>query len=212
MITVFVILWITAMVIWCTLFNYYSQLIRDVRCGEYKKPLIKQIVIRYDNCKKLNININNIDVFVEKIIDNYEVCGLSIINWEIVAGILEYIIVILGTGHIVGIFFSIQERGEWIYSIHYSLSAASLNDYTVIDIAGVIFVIIAVIAVCILRKVWENKRFIRTLIVEIADYLENSGGLRVPSTCCAATKLKGSSASDFERLRKSYKRIQTDKL
>ena len=180
MITVFVILWITAMVIWCTLFNYYSQLIRDVRCGEYKKPLIKQIVIRYDNCKKLNININNIDVFVEKIIDNYEVCGLSIINWEIVAGILEYIIVILGTGHIVGIFFSIQERGEWIYSIHYSLSAVSLKDYTVIDIAGVIFVIIAVIAVCILRKVWENKRFIRTLIVEIADYLENSGGLRVP--------------------------------
>ena len=43
-------------------------------------------------------------------------------------------------------------------------------------------------------------------------YLENSGGLRVPSRCCAATKLKGSSASDFERLRKSYKRIQTDKL
>ena len=111
-----------------------------------------------------------------------------------------------------GIFFSIQERGEWIYSIHYSLSATSLKDYTVIDIAGVIFVIIAVIAVCILRKVWENKRFIRTLIVEIADYLENSGGLRVPSTCCTATKLKGSSASDFERLRKSYKRIQTDKL
>ena len=44
------------------------------------------------------------------------------------------------------------------------------------------------------------------------DNLENSGGLRVPSRCCAATKLKGSSASDFERLRKSYKRIQTDKL
>lgn len=88
-------MFIVGMAAWLILFRNYYALIWDIRHGAYKTPLIKQIIIKYINCKKLDLNIMNVKVFVEKNIENYSVYRLTFSGWEKLAKAMEGLIVII---------------------------------------------------------------------------------------------------------------------
>lgn len=59
-------------------------------------PVIRKAVDKYDDCCKLEIAVNNTEVFVEKIIENEKICGLRMKAWQRIAGMVKYGIALLG--------------------------------------------------------------------------------------------------------------------
>lgn len=47
-----------------------------------KNKLIKQMKLKFENCFKLNLGVNNIEAFVDKYMYKHKVCGLSIYNFN----------------------------------------------------------------------------------------------------------------------------------
>jgi len=179
----FVGVWLVAILIWCILFRYSTRLLADVRNGVWSEPLIKQVIVRYDNCKKLDLMVHNVDVFVEKIIENDKKCGFTIRQWGLIANSLEYVALLAGI-------------------------ASLLTEYQQSKQAGFIAILIlgAILILHELAHLWSKKMILRTLIVELADYLENSTEIR--EQACVISKLHGESANEFAKLRKNYKKIQ----
>ena len=62
---------------WLFLFKNCYEMIQDIRSGTRKVPVIRKAVDKYDDCCKLEIAVNNTEVFVEKIIENEKICGLA---------------------------------------------------------------------------------------------------------------------------------------
>ena len=58
--------------------------------------MIRKAVDKYDDCCKLEIAVNNTEVFVEKIIENEKICGLRMKAWQRIAGMVKYGIALLG--------------------------------------------------------------------------------------------------------------------
>ena len=82
------VVFMAGMAIWLFLFKNCYEMIQDIRSGTRKVPVIRKAVDKYDDCCKLEIAVNNTEVFVEKIIENEKICGLrewsnmGLLYWE----------------------------------------------------------------------------------------------------------------------------------
>jgi hypothetical protein len=179
------IFFLIGMFAWLTIFRKYYSLINDVRRGNYKKPLIKQIVLKYDNCKKLEITINNVNAFVEKLIANYKVMGLRFTAWRRLAKCLEYFIIMIGI----------------------------ITSFIMRDSTDAIYICIGITALCtialiLMERMTDMESVHRTLIAETVDYLENTGAHRNLIKEQYSGKLTKEAANEFDKLNKSYEKIE----
>ena len=90
------VVFMAGMAIWLFLFKNCYEMIQDIRSGTRKVPVIRKAVDKYDDCCKLEIAVNNTEVFVEKIIENEKICGLRMKAWQRIAGMVKYVIALLG--------------------------------------------------------------------------------------------------------------------
>ena len=90
------VVFMAGMAIWLFLFKNCYEMIQDIRSGTRKVPVIRKAVDKYDDCCKLEIAVNNTEVFVEKIIENEKICGLRMKAWQRIAGMVKYGIALLG--------------------------------------------------------------------------------------------------------------------
>ena len=183
------VLFLTGMAVWLMLFRSYMALLADIRHGTYKTPLIKQIVLKYSNCKKLDISINNVNVFVEKIVDNYKIGRLRFDELIRVGKGLEYFIIMIGI-----------------------LSAFILRNS--FDAANICVAVAALSAMALhlMDKVTNPAELSRMIIVETVDYLENTGEHRYTVREQYEQKLTKEAASEFEKLNKSYDKIEASSI
>lgn len=47
-----------------------------------KNKLIKQMKLKFENCFKLNLGVNNVEAFVDKYMYKHKICGISIYNFN----------------------------------------------------------------------------------------------------------------------------------
>lgn len=178
------ILFIGGMAVWLLLFKICCQMINDIRSGTRKVPVIRKVVEKYDDCKKLDIAVNNAKAFVEKIIENEKICGLRLKEWQRLAGSFKYMIVMLG------IWFALvmKDNFEEIY-ICTGITAMS------------------VVALHLMDMLTDVKGYLNDTVIELVDYLENSGALRSEAGRVTSSKLKGEAASEFIKLNRRYEKI-----
>lgn len=173
---------------WLILFRNYSVALWDVRNASYKTPLIKTVILRYSDCRKLNINVNNVKVFVEKIVENSEIWGLRPDIWEKFARLMKYMTIMIT---IVTAFF-VRDNGDALY---------------ICVTVGVL----SFLAIHMCAKLTDIARLREILVTETVDYLENSGEVigkvhKYKPTC---SKLTGRAAAEFERMNRQYEKIQS---
>lgn len=112
--------------------------------------LTRQIKLKYATCKKLGVTVNNTQVFVEKLFDNYRTCGLSLTGMGNIIQITMYICILLG---LVGAYVYRQEVPQLIMIVGLSVAC---------------FCLLKVVALL----VDADERFSREK-VELIDSLEN---------------------------------------
>lgn len=58
-------------------FIYIGLLKQAENIPNSKNKLIKQMKLKYENCYKLNLGVNNVNAFVDKYMHKHKVCGIS---------------------------------------------------------------------------------------------------------------------------------------
>lgn len=149
-------------------------------------PLIKQIRLKYDNCKKLDISINNVNVFVEKSIENYRFCGFSLNGLNNISKEMAYICFALGI--INAIIFR-----EDFSAVIFGLGIALLSS----------------IAIKLLEQIVDTENQKRTVIVELVDYLDNSTVHRESMKDMAVKRFSREASNEFNKLNKSFEKIES---
>ncbi len=188
-ITAMVLLFGVGMVAWLMLYTNYSKLLWDVKNNEYKTPLIRLIVRKYVDCKKLDINVRNVKVFVEKSIVDYEFCGLEHRMIEKLARSMEYFIMMLAV--LSALLF--RSSSDEVYMCM-ALGAVST------------------IALHLCRKLADIEGMQRNIVIELVDYLENSGSLLcVRHKDSTVGKLSKKAHQDFMRLNRCFDRIYKER-
>lgn len=186
-VTAIVMMFITGMAAWLVLYRNYSMMLADVRRSGFKTPLIKLIIKKYSDCRKLDICVRNAEAFVEKNIENNRICGLSYETLEKLARTIEYFIGMLA---VVSAFF-MQSRPDEVYMC---LTVGA----------------VAVMALHLFGRLADIQRLHRMLVTELVDYIENSGSL--PQLNMEGTskvsRLKGKAYTDFVKMNRSYEKIQ----
>lgn len=187
-VAVMVLVFIAGITVWLLLFKICYEMIRDIRSGTRKVPVIRKVIDKYDDCKKLDIAVNNAEAFVEKIIENEKICGLRIKAWQRIAGTFKYIIALLGIFS--GVFF----RGN----------------------TDEVYICVAVAAMCcvalhFMGRLADVEGYLKDTVVELVDYLENSGAVRSEAGKVMAAKLKGKAASEFVKMNRRYEKIYAAK-
>jgi len=155
--------------------------------------LVKQIRLKYDNCRKLNININNVDVFVEKSLENYRFCGFSLNGLNNISKEMEYICISLGVLN----------------------ALAFRNDFSAV-IFGLGIASLSAIAIRLLEQIVDADNQKRAVIVELVDYLDNTNttvhreAMKDNAVKDNAVKHFSREAStEFNKLNKSFDKIQS---
>lgn len=131
--------------------NILYHATRTMNPPEHK--LLKQIILRFTNCKRLNIPICNTSVFVHHYIFDYSKSGLHYRTFGILGNIFAIAGVILT---ILGLF-------------HYK---ESFYSYTMNCILYVCLFILC-------SGLWNSERVISKCIVGITDYLDNTLNHRI---------------------------------
>ncbi len=95
----------------------YSRMIRasnNMGCTKYK--LLRNLKLKFETLYKLKINVNNVDIFVDKCINNHKILGILLITWERASGQVSFISCIIGfLGAILGLILEIDRM--WILSV-----------------------------------------------------------------------------------------------
>ena len=187
-ISLMIIMFIVGMTAWFILYGSYSQLLADVKYSEFKTPMMKQIILKYNDCRKLDIKVKNVKAFVEKVIENYEVCGLSPVTWEKLAKCMEYFIVMLATIAA----FIMRNQPDAVY-------------------ACVTVGILAAMALHLSGRLADTRRLHKMIVLDMVDYLENSGELPLQHTFTKPTfkKLTGRAYLDFVKMKRCYEKIES---
>lgn len=177
-------LFIGGMTVWLILFKMCCEMIHDIRSGTRKVHIIRKVVEKYDDCRKLEIAVNNVEAFVEKIIENEKICGLRIKAWRRLAGTFKYVIAMMG------IFSGILLKGN----------------------TDEIYICAAVAAMCcvalhFMDRLTDVDGYLKDTVIELVDYLENSGAVRSQAGKVMAAKLKGKAASEFIKMNRRYEKI-----
>lgn len=79
----------------------YGRLIRAAKdMGRSNHSLMKTLCKKFETCYELKIGVKNVDIFVEKYLRHYRVCGLHLKSYEAVCNLfmLLSMIVSLGSG------------------------------------------------------------------------------------------------------------------
>ena len=144
------VVFMAGMAIWLFLFKNCYEMIQDIRSGTRKVPVIRKAVDKYDDCCKLEIAVNNTEVFVEKIIENEKICGLRMKAWQRIAGMVKYGIALLG------IFSAVLFKGN----------------------TDEVYICAAVAAMCCVSLHFMDcmadvDGYLKDTVVELVDYLEN---------------------------------------
>ena len=161
------VVFMAGMAIWLFLFKNCYEMIQDIRSGTRKVPVIRKAVDKYDDCCKLEIAVNNTEVFVEKIIENEKICGLRMKAWQRIAGMVN-------TDEV---YICAAVAAMCCVSLHFMDCMADVDGY------------------------------LKDTVVELVDYLENSGAVRSEAGKVMAAKLKGKAASEFMKMNRRYDKI-----
>lgn len=183
-----VAVFIGGMVVWLMLFKTCCRMINDIRSGTRKVHVIRKVVDKYDDCRKLDIPVNNVEAFVEKIMENEKICGLRLKEWKRLAGSFKYMIAMLG------IFSALLLKGN------------TDEIYICTAVAAMCFV-----ALHFMDRLADVEGYFKDTVIELVDYLENSGAVRSEAGKVMAAKLKGKAASEFVKLNKRYEKIYAAK-
>lgn len=188
LVAVMAVVFVAGMSVWLLLFKICYEMICDIRSGTIKAQVIRKVVDKYDDCKKLDISVNNAEAFVEKIIENEKICGLRLKAWQRIAGTFKYIIALLG------IFSGIIFRGN----------------------TDEVYICAAVAAMCCVSlhftgRLTDVDGYLKDTVIELVDYLENSGAVRSEAGKVMAAKLKGKAASEFVKMNRRYEKIYAAK-
>lgn len=74
----------------------YDSLMKDTEnFAKAKGKFVKQVKLKYENSYKLNLSIHNNDAFVDKLMANYKLCGISLHGFRKASGTLGLFCVIL---------------------------------------------------------------------------------------------------------------------
>lgn len=65
--------------------------------GSTKNKLMKMLKLKFEACYKLNIGVNNVDVFVDKYVYKYKFCGVLLYTWENFGGQILILCMLTGT-------------------------------------------------------------------------------------------------------------------
>ena len=67
----------------------YIRLVRaSAIMGTSRNKLVKQMKLKFETFYKLKIGVNNVDIFVDKYVYKYKVCGLLLSTWDNVSGLM----------------------------------------------------------------------------------------------------------------------------
>ena len=178
------VVFMAGMSIWLFLFKNCYEMIQDIRSGTRKVPVIRKAVDKYDDCCKLEIAVNNTEVFVEKIIENEKICGLRMKAWQRIAGMVKYVIALLG------IFSAVLFKGN-IDEVYICAAVAAM----------------CCVSLHFMDCMADVDGYLKDTVVELVDYLENSGAVRSEAGKVMAAKLKGKAASEFMKMNRRYDKI-----
>lgn len=126
---------------------YKSMILQDS-----KSPLVKQIRLKYENCKKLNISINNVQAFVEKSLESYRILRLSLNSFDNISKEMAYLCAALGIA----------------------------NAYLYKDNLSDVFLSLEISAICVLalhliNVIVDTPNLKHNVIIGLIDELENTG-------------------------------------
>lgn len=133
----------------------YDGLIKETEnIPSSKNRLMKQIKLKFENCYKLNLGVNNIELFVDKYLYKYRQCGISMNQWKNLTKEIIFICLVLNLG-----------------GAAYEL--ASGRDFRII--VWNLMLGLGVICLLLLTEQVVDLRHKQEVIkVNIIDYLENS--------------------------------------
>lgn len=135
-------------------FIYINLMEESENVPASKNKLIKQMKMKFENCFKLNLGVNNVEAFVDKYMYKYKICGISIYNFNRVPIIAAWLSGVMGI-----------VCGCICYLENYSVKLGS-----VYEIYGIGSVIILKLAEIILDT--SHKK--NVLYVNLIDFFENS--------------------------------------
>lgn len=133
----------------------YDSLVRNTEnFSKTKSKFVKQVKLKYENSYKLNLNINNNEAFVDKLLSNYKICGISLHGFRKVSGTLGiFCVILLGFQAALGVVAGISLTEQFWNGLH-----------------GVIALILLVFSCRVIDLKYKHE-VVRT---NLLDYLENS--------------------------------------
>lgn len=138
----------------------YSRLIKaSDNMGTTRNKLTQMIKLKFESCYKLNIGVNNVDIFVDKHVYRHKFCGLYLSTWENLCGQVLMICLLVGsTSAILGL---IYECGKQQILRTFSVG---------IIISGLLIIFDGIV------NIPGKKELIR---INMIDYLENKFKVRI---------------------------------
>lgn len=93
-----------------TNFVYIRLVKASANMSASKNKLVKQMKLKFETFYKLKIGVNNVDIFVDKYVYKYKICGLLLSTWENIGGLM--LMLCLLTAPVFSILGLILECGE----------------------------------------------------------------------------------------------------
>lgn len=93
-----------------TNFVYIRLVKASANMSSSKNKLVKQMKLKFETFYKLKIGVNNVDIFVDKYVYKYKICGLLLSTWENIGGLM--LMLCLLTAPVFSILGLILECGE----------------------------------------------------------------------------------------------------
>lgn len=138
----------------------YSRLIKaSDNMGTARNKLTQKIKLKFESCYKLNIGVNNVDIFVDKHVYRHKFCGLYLSTWENLCG--QVLMLCLLVGSTSAIFGLIYECGKQQILRTFSVG---------IIISGLLIIFDGIINI-------PGKKFL--IRINMIDYLENKYKVRI---------------------------------
>jgi hypothetical protein len=184
-IIIMAVMFVAGIVAWLVLFQSYTDLINDIRKKQHRTALVKQVVLKYDTCKRLELSIYDVNAFVERVIEGQTVLGLQLAEWEFVAKSMKYLVAVVG-----GITAFVMRNN--LYTVYMYMAVAALS----------------IIALQLMDRLTDVKTLHKALTQELVEELERSS----PSECMIdgqiTAKLTRGAASEFVKLNRCYEKIE----
>lgn len=71
--------------------TYKSLIKNSKRMGTTNNKLMKTVRIKFETCYKLQLGVNNVDIFVDKYVFRHKVCGIYLYSWETFSGLISIV-------------------------------------------------------------------------------------------------------------------------